>query len=161
MKNAIIVFAMLIGFTAMAQKEGLQKNARETRQQMTPEQIATLQTKKMTLALDLSPAQEKQLMTLNLKAAKERSKKMQERKASKAKGEEAKLSAEQGYDLRTEMLDRKIAHQRNLKTILSPEQFSTWQKMARKGHSKRRKARGHSEGHKERGDHHRNGNHRK
>jgi len=152
MKNAIIVFAMLIGLTALAQKEGQQKNAGETRQEMTPEQIASLRTKKMTLALDLSQAQEKQLMTLNLKAAKERNKKMQERMASKAKGEEARLSAEQRYALRAEMLDRKIAHQRNLKTILSPEQFSKWQKMAHKSHSERRK---------KRGDHHKHGHHQR
>lgn len=119
----------LVGMTAMAQKgERHQNNAKND---MTPEQMATLKTKQMTWALDLTNAQQKQIQTLNLENAKTRKAAMDERKARK---ETKKPTSDERYAKKNERLDRMIVHKAEMKNILSTEQYDKWEKMAmRKG----------------------------
>ncbi|MCL5246879.1 hypothetical protein M4I21_13735 [Cellulophaga sp. 20_2_10] len=109
-------------------KKGMHKMAK-----FTPEQIAVLQTKRMTLALDLSDAQQSKIEMLNLKNAELIQQKREERKDKK---EHSKLSPEKKYAQANAKLDHQIKHKRALQKILSKDQYAQWSKMhKRKSHS--------------------------
>lgn len=90
----------------------------------TPEQNAVLQTKKMTLALDLNSTQQKQILDLNKKRAVERKKKMDSRKAMMSS--DGKPSSEERFNMMNEMLDYQLVHQNQMKSILKSDQYSKW-----------------------------------
>lgn len=119
---------MLVAATTMAQekKEG---HHRGRMSDMTPEQIAILQTKKMTLALDLSETQQSQIQKLNLENAKSRKAKMEERKAAKEDGKRKKPTSEERYVMANARLDAQLAQKEEMKKILSEEQMAKWEKM--------------------------------
>ncbi len=125
MKKVILLVALLAGFTAMAQK-GERGNKGDFKN-MSAEQMATLQTKKMTLDLDLSEAQQSKIQALNLEKATKRKAIMDERKAQKETAERPKLTSDEQYAKKTERLDASIAHKAELKKILSDEQFEKWE----------------------------------
>ncbi|MGB5497437.1 MAG: hypothetical protein WBM77_00750, partial [Maribacter sp.] len=81
MKKVIVLVALMAGFTAMAQKG--ERGHKGDYKNMSVEQMATLQTKKMTLDLDLTEVQQSKIQALNLENAKKRKAKMEERKALK------------------------------------------------------------------------------
>ncbi|MDX1760168.1 MAG: hypothetical protein R3306_11080, partial [Arenibacter algicola] len=81
MKKIVVLIVLMAGITAMAQKPERERGHRGDMKDMSPEQIATLQTKQMTLALDLSDAQQKEIQSINLENAVKRSEKMDEMKA--------------------------------------------------------------------------------
>lgn len=137
MKKTLVLVMLLAGATVMAQ-EGRKNHHREAMKDLTPEQIATLHTKKMTLALDLSDTQQKQVQVLSLENAKLRKAKMEERKARKESGDSKKPTSEERYELQLERLDNQIAHKAEIKAILSPEQYEKWEKL----HFHKRKMRG-------------------
>jgi hypothetical protein len=127
MKNAVLIVLLLVGATSVAQQDG--KRQREGRQDLTPEQTATLQTKKMTLALDLTSAQQSQIQALNLENAKMRQSRMAEYKAKKEGSEKKEVSSEERFALQNERLDHQIAQKEKMKSILSQEQYEKWEKM--------------------------------
>ncbi|QHI36766.1 hypothetical protein IMCC3317_21360 [Kordia antarctica] len=153
MKN--IIYALAILFTLnIAAQEGTDKTDRTGKKEMrkemrkekgkksmkdfTPEQMAQLQTKKLTLALDLSQNQQQRVLALNTTAAKVRKQKMEAHKAKMEKKE--KPTAEEKYAMANERLDAKIAHKQQMKQILSKEQYEKWEKMhARKGKGKKKR----------------------
>lgn len=151
MKN--IVYALAIIFTLnVAAQEGTDQTDRRERKEMrkgkgqrfmqdlTPEQMAALQTKKLTLALDLSESQQQQILALATENAKARKAKMEARKAKKEKNE--KLTSDEKFAMMNERLDAQIAYKKSMKQILSAEQYERWEKMkARKGKQKQNKRR--------------------
>lgn len=106
--------------TAMAQRG--EKGHRGDFKDMSAEQLATLQTKKMTLSLDLTEAQQAKIQALHLKNA-------QLRKAKMEKEEVAKPSSDERYAMKKERLDAAIAQKTELKKILTNEQYAKWQEM--------------------------------
>lgn len=138
MKNAALVFMLLIGMTVMAQRgEG---HHRDAMKDLTPEQAATLQTKRMTLALDLSQAQQSKIQALNLANAELRKSNMEERKSKNENGEVKKPTTEERYAMQNQRLDHQIAQKAEIKNILSEEQFEKWTKLkAKKSHHRRGK----------------------
>ncbi|WP_430411850.1 hypothetical protein [Kordia sp.] len=154
MKN--IVYALALIFTLnVAAQEGTDKTDRQERREMrkekgkkhmkdlTPEQMAELKTKQLTLALDLSENQQQRVLALNTATAKVRKQKMEARKADKDKKE--KPTSEEKYAMANERLDAKIAYKQSMKQILSGDQYERWEKMAaRKGKRKQGKKRKHS-----------------
>ncbi|KAG1650165.1 hypothetical protein GQR58_028275 [Nymphon striatum] len=109
---------LLVGITAIAQRG--EHGSREGKKDLTAEQVATLKTKKATLALDLTEAQQGQMKTLFLENAKMQKTKMTEP---------------------NERLDHQIAQKAKLKSILSDEQYTKWEKTQRR-RSKGRKGKG-------------------
>lgn len=90
-----------------------------------------VQAKRMTLALDLTDKQENQIVTIleDQRKAREMNKMTRE--------ERRELSQEKREELHVEMLDRRIAMKREMKSILNDEQYNRWEKMmARKGKNK-------------------------
>ncbi|SER04143.1 protein of unknown function [Hyunsoonleella jejuensis] len=110
-----------------------------------PEEIATLQTKKMTLHLDLTDAQQQDIYKINLENAKLRKAHMAERKARKENSEASKPTKEERLAMANKMLDHKIEVKAKMKKILNEEQYTKWEtamakrerKMKDKGQKKR------------------------
>ena len=81
---------------------------------LSPEQMATLRTKKMTLSLDLSKAQQDKVYALHLDEAKTR--KEQRAKRNHNKGtEKPNLSSDEKFNKMNERLDKKIAAKNKMK----------------------------------------------
>ncbi|MCK0157937.1 hypothetical protein MWU65_12140 [Cellulophaga sp. F20128] len=143
MKKITFIMAVMLGiFMSSAQehsKEYKERNQKEHRKSnpdglkmrkahmanFSPEQLATLQTKKMTLALDLTAAQQSKVQKLNEANAKLRQEKIKEFKAKK---EDTQLSSEERYKRASSILDHKIAQKQEMKKILSEDQYDTWLK---------------------------------
>jgi len=140
MKNLILTMAMLLSLTAIAQKGDRGRHHDKGMAEMTAEQVATLHTKKMALALDLTPKQQDEVLMINLEEAEFRKAKMAERKAKKEDGEAKKPTQEERFQMQNELLDRKLAQQEKLKKILTDEQFELWKKARnRKGMNGKKK----------------------
>ena len=144
MKNLLI--AAFIVTTISLSAQPFQKN--NNRQNFTPDQIAELQTKKMTLHLELTENQQQQVLEINKKNAVERKQKMDERKELRKKGE--KLNSEELFKIKNNRLNNQIAHQSEMKNILNEQQFETWKttrdnraKNIKKRASKRKHAKTH------------------
>ena len=135
MKKVVLASMLLIGFTALAQPSSSRESeSRQGMQDLTPEQMASLQTKKMTLALDLTEVQQGQIKALQLENAKRHKAKMEERKAQKETDKSKKPTSEERYAMSNTRLDRQIAEKAEMKKILSVSQFEKWEKMRhRKG----------------------------
>lgn len=137
MKKVILLGLLMIGFIGLAQNERGENRHRGNLEDLSPEQMATLQTKRMTLALDLNEAQQKQLQKINLDQVISRKEKMDEMKAKKESGEMTKPTSEERYAMQTARIDKQIAHKAQVKQLLSKEQYVKWEKMhQRKGHHK-------------------------
>lgn len=95
---------------------------------LTPEQVATLQTKRMTLALDLTQAQQEQVQKLHLENARLRTEKMEESQKERDDAQGKDLSADERFSRESERLDHMIAQKASMKKILNGEQFEKWEK---------------------------------
>lgn len=117
---------LLAGVTATAQRNET-KGRQHTMKDLSPEQIATLQTKKMTLALDLNEEQQTKMKALFASNAVERKAHMEARKAKKENDE--KMTAVEKYTMENKRLDHKIAQKKEMKQLLNDEQYAKWEKM--------------------------------
>jgi len=127
MKNVLMAAVLLIGMTGFAQ-ESKKTQAQETKvERMTSEQRNELRLKEMTLKLDLTSAQQKEMATIIAEQSAKRTAAMSERKANKDK--KAKMSADERFAKKSKMLDEKIAMKQRMKAILTPAQMEKWEKM--------------------------------
>ena len=129
MKSLISITFLFFGLSLFAQQAATPKN----RPDFSPEQRAALQTKRMTLLLDLDGKQIAQIQALQLARAKQREAKRQTRQESKARGE--KPSKEELFAIKSERLDQQITYQKQLKKILTDGQYNQWKKI-QKNHRK-------------------------
>lgn len=136
MKKILMAILVMATISVTAQDHNM-KGKRGDLKDLSPEQVATLQTKKMTLALDLNESQQAKIKTILTEDATARKAKMEERKASKEDGKKV-LTAEEKYARQNERLDHQIARKEEMRSILSADQFEKWEKM-----SHRKKMRGH------------------
>ncbi|MEO9954094.1 hypothetical protein [Nonlabens sp.] len=124
MKKILFLLAILsVGIT----------QANNGKKDRTPEQIASIQSKKMTLALDLDAKQQTQVEKLLLVEAKDR-------KSNKMNREDRqKLTEEQKFTKSEAALEKKIAMKREMKSILNADQYAKWEKMiAKRSRGKKR-----------------------
>ncbi len=128
MKKLIIITIVLLSASIMQAQEKRSKLINYT-----PEEAATLQTKKMTLRLDLTEKQQKEVYPLFLEAAKERQLIVKERK--KLNAAPNTLSKAERFKKRSARLDSKIDMKAKLKEILTQEQYEKLENMT---HKKRR-----------------------
>ena len=133
MKKLLLALALVITTVNFAQKK--ERNAED---QLSKEQKTVLLLKKMTLELELTEKQQKELKPILLEQATERAEKRAAFKAKKEKGE--KLSKEERFSMANERLDNQIALKNKLKKILTPEQMTKMEAMksARKEKGKKR-----------------------
>ena len=127
MKKVLVTTVLLIGLMGYSQRGGHFDSEQRGMKDMSPEQIAILKTKKMTLALDLSAAQQKEIQKLNLENAKERQALMLERNSVKEEEGRTRPGADERFEFQKEKLDRMIAQKGKVKQILSEEQLQKWE----------------------------------
>ncbi|MEZ4874662.1 MAG: hypothetical protein R2793_04260 [Flavobacteriaceae bacterium] len=126
MKKLVFILFVLMGLAIQAQPgDGPHrgnKESREQREDLTPQQRAELKTKKMTLHLDLTEAQQKKVQDLIL----QKELKRDEMRAQREKGKE--LTQEEKFALKSKMLDEEIEMKKQLKSILTEEQYTKLEK---------------------------------
>ena len=135
MKRLIVIALALISIQSIAQERKERPNLEERTHRMsdiTPEEAANIQTKKMTLHLDLNASQQKEIYAMNLENAKKRKEMMADFKARKESGKMEKASKEQRLAMENARLDRQIAVKAKMKSILNKEQFEKWEKAQEK-----------------------------
>lgn len=123
MKTILSVLVMIIGFSAIGQPPhaGTKGEKRmEKIKNMTPEQHATLWSKKMTLELDLNESQQKQVYDLVLNKANNQKKRRTNRPKERPSDTEL-------YQMKVDQLDEKIAMKKSMKSILTPAQYEIWE----------------------------------
>ena len=122
---SILVLVFAFTLTTQAQK----KDKRMRGEQMSVEQQATLAVKKMTLALELSDAQQRKVTPLITQQISDRRAKFE--KMKKMKEEKKKPTADERFQHQNERLDKQIAFKKEMKSILNKEQFEKFEKMAK------------------------------
>ncbi len=135
----ILIGCMLIGLTLHAQ--------RPERRSINPEEFASIQTKKITLALDLSDSQAQQVYPILLEKAKDRIALREKREELRKEGK--RPSQEERASFQKEALDKQITAQRTMKSILNADQYELWRKHSLRSKAKRRGK--HGKGHQRRG----------
>lgn len=135
MKTLFTTILLFIGFVTLAQPQH-ERMKREKRMEklnaMSPEQQATLWSKKMTLELDLNASQQEEIYTLILEKAK-RNKMHQKNNVKKT------LSNEERFKMQENLLDEKIKMRNAMKSILNPDQYEQWKKIEKQKERKKRK----------------------
>lgn len=122
---SILVLVFAFTLTTEAQKKG----KRMQREQLTVEQQTTLAVKKMTLALELSDAQQRKVTPLIAQQISDRRAKFEQMK--KMREAKKKPTAEERFKFQNERLDKQIAFQKEMKSILNKEQFEKFEKTTR------------------------------
>ena len=131
---------MLAGLSVAAQRMPREGHGRQHQQEFSADEMATLRSKQMTLALDLSSTQEKQLQQLLAGRIKER----RATREARMKDTTALANPQRRYEHMNARLDSEIAFRRDLKKILSEPQYEQWRQMHRShemGHPPGRKYR--------------------
>jgi len=129
MKKLIAVALLFVGMTSFAQEKISKEDGKTQRAEMTklsPEQRNQLHLKELTLKLDLTASQQKEMA----KIIAEQDTKREARKAemkSKTEGGK-KFTADERFVMKNKMLDEKIALKERVKKILTPEQVEKWEK---------------------------------
>lgn len=125
MKKWILTCLLLAGLSVTAQHTPRQGQGRRQMQEFSADQMATLQSKKMMLALDLSSNQQQELETLLSKRIGQRHQMRQARQQDSA----AMADPQKRYQFMNQRLDSEIAFRQELKKILSEPQYEQWRQM--------------------------------
>jgi protein CpxP len=138
MKTWILAMAMMVGVTMSAQKPERHNNERGTKKVhhdlFTPEQKAELRAKHLTLQLDLSDKQQTEMKKLFLANAQEMKKAHEQHKANREAGK--KPTQDERFAMETKKLDTQITNKREIKKILTADQYQKFEKM-KEGHNKK------------------------
>jgi len=139
MKTWILAMAMMVVMVVNAQRGNRQFDDakgfdKEHRDNFTPEQRTELKVKKLTLDLDLTDKQQKDLQKLMLAAETQRAQFMAQHKADREAGK--KLTDDEKFALKTKRLDDQIAMKREVKKILTTEQLAKFEKVQEERHEK-------------------------
>jgi hypothetical protein len=146
MKKIFTFILLLLTFGVLAQKNPHRGEMGKAHKDLSPEQRATLQSKKMVLALDLDTGQQKQVESL-LKDRFETRAKMRDAHRETDRDSSERLSPGERFARMNTRLDQEIAFQKEMKNILNESQFDQWKK---RRHGKKR-------GHQKWGKEHRQG----
>lgn len=128
MKKVFVLALLTVGMTVFAQGKRMKHN------DLSAEEQTELQVKKMTLDLDLTEKQQKEIKTILMENAKIRETKSAEMKKRKESGE--KLSKEERLKMQNERLDNQIEMKKKFKSILSEEQMTKWEEKQEKREEK-------------------------
>ena len=145
MKNLLIMLVLMSSTVMLAQRpnnQGPNKRGDHSKNRyadFTPEQVANLETKKMTLLLDLSGQQQTQINAIQLQIAKNRAAQHTERKG---KRKDSMPSSEQRYAKMEAALDQRIAIKDQFKSVLNKDQFKRWEEHQKSRIARRSSGRG-------------------
>ena len=132
MKTLILAMMMVAGVTMNAQPNDAKKfdhkgPRTEHHEPFTPEQRAELRAKHLTLALDLTDKQQKELQKLYVNQQKEREQFMALHKTDREAGK--KPTPDELFALQNKRLDAQIVMQRAIKKILTQEQYVKYEQI--------------------------------
>ena len=117
MKKVFLAALLVVGITAFAQEKEGKKMDRE---KLTTEQRVDFQVKKLSTDLELNEKQAKDVRALVAKEVEKREAKRAELKENKAQDRK---------EMRAQMEANQAAMSSDMKKILTPEQFSKWEKI--------------------------------
>ena len=135
MKKVILIVLVFISLQAVAQRSQnlnrgeMMQNRMSFINDLSENEIADLQTKRMTFYLDLSDSQKSKVHKINLDIAKTRKSFMETFQNKKGKG---KPSSQELYKTMNKRLDKQIEVKKQLKEILSKKQLEKWSEMQMK-----------------------------
>ena len=118
----ILAIAFLVSTTINAQGK---RNKIGQKNEFSPEQHATLQTKRMALHFDLDKNQQKAVYNLKKKQAEEHQKNVRILKQNKKKG--VRLTNDERFQFQNNRLDRQLENKVEIKKILTKKQFGKWE----------------------------------
>lgn len=121
MKKLVGLTVMIMFFSLTIAAQGQRQNKRAN---YTPEQIATLQSKKLALRLDLNEEQQKEVKKMMLKSAEERQKLRASFQKNKQDG--TGFTRDERFERENMRLTRQQDHKAEMKKILTKEQFEKW-----------------------------------
>jgi len=134
-KVPLFTAVLLTSMLAISQRGATERFHNMGPNKMSVEQVATLKTKKMTLALDLTEQQQAEIMKINSARAEERKLSIDERKKQHQENKGPKRASEREFELRNARLDKQLAHQAEMKTVLNAEQYQQWKRMHFRRHT--------------------------
>lgn len=123
MKKIILLALLIVGTTIVAQERNRKAQGMKM-EQFTAEQKSQLMLKKMTLLLDLSDAQQKDMSVLISNDIAQKEANLAEMKAMREK--RVRPSKDDRFTMQIKMLDKKIAAKKNMKKILDAKQYEKW-----------------------------------
>lgn len=125
MKKLIFTLALItsLSFTGIAQEKEPEK--RDATEKLSPEQRNALQLKSMTLNLDLTASQQKEIAPI---IAEQTTKMDVKRSEMKARKETKKpLTANEKFEMKNKSLDNQIEMKAKMKKILNADQMQKWE----------------------------------
>ena len=130
--SVIVILVASMVFTVEAQEGPMKRKPN-----FSPAQKAEMAIKKMTLALDLTAKQQKEIAPLLATQINEREAAMKQR--MEARKSEKRPTKDEIFEMESKRLDNQIAFKNKMKSILDKEQFQKFEKMA---HARKREMRG-------------------
>lgn len=131
MKTLLLILVLLISLPNVITAQNTQRQNQTANNRgmadYTPEEAATLQTKRMTLLLDLSEKQQAQVQKLFLENATQRRAIREANQAKKQTGQGNKPAKDERFAMQNKRLDHEIAMKAKMKNILNEEQFAKWE----------------------------------
>lgn len=137
MKRLACITLLFIASFTQAQER---MHSKQKMQDVTPEEMAQLQTKQMTLDLDLTETQQKQIQIINLENAQARKANYESRKNKSNASEKEKPSKEERIKMKNDLLDRQIEIKKKMKDILNDDQYAKWEKRSQEKRNHRQKS---------------------
>jgi len=147
MKKLILTLSLLSGVLLTAQ-EMRPRMHHQRHADLSAEQLATLHTKRLALALDLTKAQQQEVQKLKLEQEELRQAKRAEMKEKREAEEGKKPSPEERYQMELERLDKMIAYKAKMKSVLNQTQYEKWERLQL---HKKKRARSKKQGHRRMG----------
>ena len=129
MKKLVIIALLSLSMTGFAQEKKKQMN--DGQPEFTAQQQNVLHLKKLTLELDLTAQQQKEISEIIANQQEKREATKAEMKKNRA--EKKKLTNEEKFVLKNRVLDEKIALKNQMKKVLTANQLEKWEKMHKHG----------------------------
>ena len=129
MKKLVIIALLSLSMTGFAQEKKKQMNDQQP--EFTAQQQNVLHLKKLTLELDLTAQQQKEISEIIANQQEKREATKAEMKKNRA--EKKKLTNEEKFVLKNRVLDEKIALKNQMKKVLTANQLEKWEKMHKHG----------------------------
>ncbi|MBI9040508.1 hypothetical protein [Lutibacter sp.] len=124
MKKLIGLTAIVLLLSISMSAQGKQRGGANSDSDLSIEQRVALQTKRMTLNLDLDANQQKEVEQMLLKSANENDQLRDEFRQKKQSGN---LTADEKYAFENNRLEKQAAHKAEMKKILNKDQFVKWE----------------------------------
>lgn len=132
MKKLLLIALAIISIEGFAQQRTQRSQVNRVAPKtmiLTPQESAELQTKRMTLHLDLNEFQQKEVYKLNLDNATKRAAAREANKAKRASGTMERPTKQDYLKSENAKLDNQIATKMKMNYILNSEQRAKWEKI--------------------------------